>query len=72
MSEYTFTEDEIAAIRKCAQLHKKAIKILENEPADKVVKFVCPLCGNEALTIKSSYNGHIRCSCETCNICIME
>lgn len=66
------TEKEIEAIRRCAKLHNKAHEILENGPFDTITKFACPLCGCEAVAIKSAYNGHVHCRCENCNIRIME
>ena len=35
-------------------------------------KFTCPLCGGEALWGRSSYNNHLHCGCEKCNILIMQ
>ena len=35
-------------------------------------EFVCPLCGGKARWLRSTYNNHLRSSCEKCRFCVME
>lgn len=72
MSEDVMTEKEMEAFRRCMKLRKKAHEILENGPFNTRVEFTCPLCGGKAFAAKAACNGHVHCSCDTCNINIME
>lgn len=35
-------------------------------------KFICPLCGGEAMVIKSETNGHHMANCKKCDMNFME
>ena len=40
--------------------------------SDKQYKFICPLCGGEAIGGKASINNHIHAKCNKCNFSIMQ
>ena len=35
-------------------------------------EFVCPICGGNAWWGRSTYNNHLHCGCEKCEIIMME
>ena len=68
MSETDEIEDkEIADFLKFFDVANVTIK-----EKGKTYEFKCPLCGNKADGIKSTYNGHLWAKCKNCDMQIME
>ena len=42
------------------------------EIREKVFAFKCPICGKEAHASRSTYNGHMHASCDSCGLRLME
>ena len=62
------TEEEMA--KKILLFMNTAKDVIKE--TDKQYKFVCPLCGGEAVGGKVSINNHIHAQCNKCNFSIMQ
>lgn len=59
-------------IKNAVTLREAAARAVSENPCGIRINFICPICGKDAVVIKSPYNSHLHTWCGNCDISVCE